>query len=84
MALLDIDPLMSETDADGLILQTDPIIVKTGPQRVSANFIQRFEGPGDDLIAPIEHTLADSTIGRAFGITSLPHLAFSASTAHTT
>ena len=76
VALLDIDPLMSETDADGLILQTDPIIVKTGPQRVSANFIQRFEGPGDDLIAPIEHTLADSTIGRAFGITSLPHLAF--------
>ena len=76
VALLDIDPLMSETDADGLIMQTDPVTVKTGPQRVSAAFIQRFEGPGDDLIAPIEHTLADTTIGRAFGITSLPHLAF--------
>ncbi len=50
--------------------------MKAGSQRVSAAFIQRFLGPGDDLIAPIEHTLADATIGRAFGITSLPHLAF--------
>ena len=76
LALLDIDPLMSETDTNGLILQAGPVTVKAGPQRVSAAFIQRFLGPGDDLIAPIEHTLADATIGRAFGITSLPHLAF--------
>ena len=46
--------------------------VKAGPQRVTAAFIQRFKGPVDDLMSPIEHTLADSHIG--LGVTALPHL----------
>ena len=41
---------------------------------MTAAFIQRFEGPVNDLIAPIDHTLADTQIGVAFGITTLPHL----------
>jgi len=41
---------------------------------VTAAFIQRFEGPVNDLIAPIDRTLADTQIGVAFGITTLPHL----------
>jgi len=48
--------------------------VKAGPQRVTAAFIQKFAGPVDDLIAPIEHTLADTQIGTDPGITMLPHL----------
>jgi len=36
--------------------------------RVTAAFIQRFEGPVNDLIAPIDHTLADTQIGVAVGI----------------
>jgi hypothetical protein len=32
------------------------------------------DGPVDDLVAPIEHTLADTNIGETFGVTALPHL----------
>ncbi len=72
-ALLDINPRMSETDArNNLELKTPPIHVTAGPQRVSAAFIQRLDGPVDDLIAPLENTLADVSI--SFGVTALPHL----------
>src|SRR5205807_798195 len=57
-----------------LTLKTPPIHVAAGPQRIAAAFIQRFEGPVNDLIAPIDHTLADTQIGVAYGITTLPHL----------
>ena len=74
VALLDVDPFISESDPTGLNMQTEPIAVRAGSHRVSAAFIERFAGPVDDLIAPIEHTLADSQIGTAYGITMLPHL----------
>ena len=72
-ALLDVDPHMSEVKT-GLALKTPPIHVEAGPQRVTAAFLQRFEGPMNDLIAPIDHTIADTQIGAAYGITTLPHL----------
>jgi hypothetical protein len=72
--LADINPRMSEADPGGMNIQTPPLAIKAGPQRVSAAFIQRFDGPVDDLIAPIEHTLADTQIGSAIGVTTLPHL----------
>jgi mono/diheme cytochrome c family protein len=74
VALLPINHLMRESDPGGLMMQTEPIHVKAGPQRVSAAFIRMFDGPVDDLIRPIEHTLADTNIGETFGITGLPHL----------
>ena len=74
VALLDVDPKMSDSDANGLSLLTPPIRISAGPQRVSAAFIQHGDGPVDDLMAPVAHTLADSQIGDAFGITVLPHL----------
>ena len=55
-------------------LKTPPIHIKAGVHRVTAAFIQRFEGPVNDLIAPIDHTLADTQIGVAVGITTLPHV----------
>src|SRR5689334_650492 len=61
-ALLDIDRKMAEVTTS-LTLRTPPIHVAAGPQRVTAAFIQRFEGPVNDLIAPIDHTLADTQIG---------------------
>jgi uncharacterized protein DUF1592/uncharacterized protein DUF1588/uncharacterized protein DUF1587/uncharacterized protein DUF1585/uncharacterized protein DUF1595/cytochrome c len=73
-ALLDINPRMSEADPTGMNLVTPPIAIKAGPQRVSAAFLQRFEGPVDDLLAPIEQTLADTQIGSAIGVSTLPHL----------
>jgi hypothetical protein len=72
-ALLDIDPRMAEVTT-GLSLKTPPVHVTAGSHRVTAAFIQRFEGPVNDLIAPIGRTLADTQIGVAYGITTLPHL----------
>ena len=72
-ALMNIDPRMAETTT-GLSLKTPPIHIKAGVHRVTAAFIQRFEGPVNDLIAPIDHTLADTQIGVAVGITTLPHV----------
>src|SRR5262245_58771711 len=74
VAVLDINPRMSESDPTGMTLQTPPVTVKAGPQRVSAAFIQHADGPVDDLLVPIEHTLADTQIGSAIGVTTLPHL----------
>jgi hypothetical protein len=72
-ALLDIDPKMAEVTTS-LSLRTPPIHVAAGPQRVTAAFIQHFEGPVNDLVAPVDHTLADTQIGVAYGVTTLPHL----------
>ncbi len=74
VALLDINPRMNESDANGMNMDTKPIAVKAGPQRVSAAFIQKAAAPVDDLIEPIEHTLADTIIGSSQGITTFPHL----------
>src|SRR4029079_9257014 len=55
-------------------LKTPVVHVAAGPRRVSAAFLQQFEGPVVDIMAPIDHTLADTQIGVALGITTLPHL----------
>jgi mono/diheme cytochrome c family protein len=73
VAMLPLNTRMSETDqANSLDLTTPPIHVKAGPQRVSAAFIQNLEGPIDDLLTPLENTLADVSI--SFGVTMLPHM----------
>ncbi len=73
VALVTIDDKMTEAGT-GLQMQTPSVRLTAGPHRVSAAFIQKFEGPVIDLIAPIDHTLADTQIGVAYGITTLPHL----------
>ena len=74
VALIPIDRWMSESDPTGLTLTTDPIYVRAGSRRVAAAFLLQSEGPEDDLITPIEHTLADTQIGVGYGVTTLPHL----------
>ena len=63
VALLEVEP---DDDGDGLRpeqrprrhgARTPPIHIKAGPQRVTAAFVQRLDGPVDDLLAPIENTL---------------------------
>src|SRR3954468_21573021 len=72
-ALLDLNVRMSETDPkNSLDIKTPPLHIKAGPQRISAAFIQRFDGPVDDLLVPLENTLADVNI--TFGVTALPHM----------
>ena len=73
VGLFELNTRMSETDPkNSLELATPPVHVKAGPQRVTAAFIQRLDGPVDDLLMPLENTLADVSIG--FGVTMLPHL----------
>ena len=72
-AILDIDPQLAEITT-GLALKTPPIHVSAGSHGITAAFIQNFEGPVNDLMAPVDHTLADTQIGVAYGITTLPHL----------
>ena len=73
-AALEINPRMSEADPNGMNITTARIHVKAGTHRVAAAFVARFDAVPDDLMPPIDHTLADSQIGAGFGITTLPHL----------
>ncbi|MDH3423817.1 MAG: DUF1592 domain-containing protein, partial [Gemmatimonadota bacterium] len=58
----------------GLNVRTDSIQVSAGPHRVTAAFVKQFEGDLDDLIRPIDHTLADGQIGIGYGVTTQQHL----------
>jgi hypothetical protein len=70
VALLDIDPNLKSTED----LRTPPIKIHAGPQRVAAAFIQKFDGPLEDDVMPIELSLADLNNAAFPGVTSLPHL----------
>jgi hypothetical protein len=70
VALLDIDPKRTKWDD----MQTPPIKIKAGPQRVSAAFLERAEGPLEDVLMPIEQSLVDLNEADMAGLTSLPHL----------
>jgi hypothetical protein len=73
-ALMDIDYRMTEQDKNGLNLMSPRIHVKAGPHRLAAAFIQKFDGVIDDLVSPIDYTLADTEYGDNAGITALPHV----------
>ena len=73
VAIFELNTRMSETDPkNGLELVTPPVHIKAGPQRVTAAFVQKLDGPVDDLLMPLENTLADVSI--SWGVTMLPHL----------
>jgi Protein of unknown function (DUF1592)/Protein of unknown function (DUF1588)/Protein of unknown function (DUF1585)/Protein of unknown function (DUF1595) len=55
-------------------MKTSPIPVRAGAQRISAAFLRTFDGPVNDNIAPIGHSIADTQIGSQYGITNMPHL----------
>jgi hypothetical protein len=74
VALLSIDRWMHESEPTGLNMRTDSIQVTAGPHRVTAAFVKQFEGDLDDLIRPIDHTLADGQIGIGYGVTTQQHL----------
>ncbi len=74
VALLPVDRWMSESEPSGLNIRTDSIQVTAGPKRVTAAFVRQYEGAVDDLIRPIDHTLADGQIGVGLGVTTQQHL----------
>jgi hypothetical protein len=73
-ALLDVDRSMAQSDPNGMDMKTSPIPVRAGAQRISAAFLRTFDGPVNDNIAPIGHSIADTQIGSQYGITNMPHL----------
>ena len=75
VALLDVDQWMTFDDADVISMETEPIHVPAGPQRVTAAFVRRTEGPVEDLMSPHDWSLADRHTGiSGYGLTLLPHL----------
>ncbi len=56
------------------VLRTEAVKVKAGPHAVSVSFVQKFDGPIEDLVQPFDHTLGDLFLGRTQGLTGLPHL----------
>ena len=58
----------------GSRVTTGPDSRERRPAPIAATFIREFEGEEDDLIKPIDHTLADTQIGVGYGVTTLPHL----------
>ena len=74
VAVLEVDKGMNDAGEKGLTLETPPIAIKAGPQRIAAAFVPRSVGPVDDLLAPIDQTLIDTRIGTGYGVTMAPHL----------
>jgi hypothetical protein len=74
VALIEVDRWMSQADPNGMELKTEPIAVRAGPQRISAAFLQTFDGPVNDNLAAIGHSIADTQIGSEHGITNVAHM----------
>jgi hypothetical protein len=71
VALIELSPAM-RLATDGI--KTPPIKIKAGPQRISASFIQKFDGPIEDEYRMVEQSLVDVSAGTVPGMTTLPHL----------
>jgi len=76
VAVVAVDQWMNVADPNGVNQETEPVFIRAGQRRLAAAFIQRFEGPIEDLTSPHEWSLADREIGSGgySGITQLPHL----------
>lgn len=74
VALLDIDRGMSQADPNGMDMRTKPVVLRAGPHRVAATFLRNWEGPVNDNITPLGHSIADTQIGSQAGITVQAHI----------
>jgi mono/diheme cytochrome c family protein len=73
VAVLDLNPRMSESDPkNNLEPRTPPVHVSAGLHKIAAAFIEKMGALPDDLLIPVENTLADVSIAQ--GITVLPHI----------
>ena len=74
VGMIDVDRWMSQADPNNMVLKTKPVPVRAGAHRVTAAFLRTFEGPVNDNIAQIGHSIADTQIGSELGITNVAHL----------
>ena len=75
VALTEVDRWMHVSDVPygAEIRLQDPVFIRSGPHRVTAAFIKRYEGPLADLISP--HAWSQTASGSAnYGAQSLPHI----------
>lgn len=68
--VFDIDPHHTAFD----VLETRPVPVKAGPQRVTAAFLVNADGPVEDAVQPFRFTLLDLNQATLSGLTTLPHV----------
>jgi len=71
VALLELNPAM-KLATDGI--KTAPVKIKAGPQRISAAFPVKSDGPLEDEYRMVEQSLVDVSVGTVPGMTTLPHL----------
>jgi hypothetical protein len=74
VGMIEVDRWMSQADPNNMELKTKPVSVRAGAHRISAAFVRTFEGPVNDNIAQIGHSIADTQIGSELGIVNLAHL----------
>jgi len=73
-ATVEVHAGMSDADQKAMTVESPPIQIKAGPQRIAVVFPRHYTGPVDDLLTPIDSTLIDTRIGTGFGVTALPHI----------
>jgi hypothetical protein len=75
VATIDVDRGMSQSDPNGMELRAkESVKITAGEHLISASFVKTFEGPVNDNIAPIGHSIADTQIGSQSGITVGAHI----------
>src|SRR5260370_36211990 len=55
-------------------IKSAPVKLRAGPQRISASFPVKFDGPIEDEYRMVEQSLVDVSVGALPGMTTLPHL----------
>jgi mono/diheme cytochrome c family protein len=74
VAVIEVDRWMTQADPNGMEIKTKPIPLRAGANRISASFLKSMDGPVNDNIAPVGHSIADTQIGMQSGITIFSHL----------
>ena len=73
VALLDIDLSEAEyADPASTRIETEPIFVRAGPKKIAAAFVPRFEGPVEEVRAPLGRSVQEGFPEEM--LTTLPHL----------
>ncbi len=73
VALLDVNLRGgTENEQQGREMVTDPIFVRAGPRQVSASFVRTFEGPVEEVRAPLGRAVNSGWPDLA--LTTVPHL----------
>ena len=74
IALLEVDPEMTEADETGLNLTTGRLFVKAGPHRVAVAFVNKHSPIVEDDIREIAQTMVDSDAPNTNDLTIYAHL----------